>query len=152
MNIPNTKEKFKCSLEGPWNTEPDYVAWKTESGLPALVVRNLSMGHLCGYVAVPPGHPLYGKDYDTPDVSVHGGLTYAAKCMGRVCHIPEEGETDDVWWFGFDAGHFGDRSPGTEAALSGFLAQSEFKTGTYKTLDYMKKECELLAEQLKEIG
>lgn len=34
------------------------------------------MGHLCGYIGVPKGHPWYGKDHDMIEANVHGGLTY----------------------------------------------------------------------------
>ena len=35
------------------------------------------MGHLCGYLGLPPCHPWSGLDYDDIDASVHGGLTWA---------------------------------------------------------------------------
>lgn len=54
----------------------------------------------CGYVRVLPGHPWFGK---TPDVAVHGGITFAEH--GKAC--PTHGEADE-WWIGFDCGHGGD--------------------------------------------
>lgn len=63
---------------GPWDDEPDKKQWRDPaSGLPCLIVRGPS-GSLCGYVAVGPDHPAYGKGYDDVDVTVHGGLTFAA--------------------------------------------------------------------------
>lgn len=35
------------------------------------------MKHLCGYLAVPEGHPWYGKHYGDIGADVHGGLTYS---------------------------------------------------------------------------
>lgn len=50
--------------------------WTTAAGYEAEVLAT-PMGHRCGYVTVPEGHPCAGKDYDELDVEVHGGLTYA---------------------------------------------------------------------------
>ena len=117
----------------PWLTEPDRLEWKDEAtGLPCLIVRVSGHGALCGYVAVPPGHPWHGTDYAAcferpachvhedkgwcthePDghVKVHGGLTYSGRCRGKVCHVAAPGEPEDVWWFGFDCAHLGDLIP-----------------------------------------
>lgn len=67
-----------------------------ESGLQCCTRTN-DMGHRCGYVALPKGHPLFGKDYDkcydiAPDLEVDGGITFASG-------------TDDVWILGWDAMH-----------------------------------------------
>jgi hypothetical protein len=65
---------------GAWDDEPDKIQWQDEaSGLPCLIVRGPS-GALCGYVGVSPGHPWHGSDYDSCDVAVHGGLTFAHGC------------------------------------------------------------------------
>jgi hypothetical protein len=65
---------------GPWDNEPDKIQWQDEAtGLPCLIVRG-PVGALCGYVGVPSGHPLHGKDYDDARVDVHGGLTFAHGC------------------------------------------------------------------------
>lgn len=46
---------------GPWDDEPDRVEWRDEAtGLPCLALRNDMFGSWCGYVAVPPGHPVHG--------------------------------------------------------------------------------------------
>ncbi len=119
------------------------------------------LGHLCGYVAVPPGHPCYGHgyttvyekgedgedDYDKPlhnpadALTVQGGITYAEKCSGHVCHVPAE--PDDVWWLGFDMAHAGDRSPGMEKFMT-----TRSGRGAYRTVEYVRQECEDLARQL----
>lgn len=48
---------------GPWQEEPDKIQYVDEAtGLPCLIVRNgPTIGALCGYVGVLPGHPLHGK-------------------------------------------------------------------------------------------
>ena len=81
----------------------------------------VNVGYANGYVAVPPEHPLYGKDYDTANeyISIHGGLTLAAK-VDEIKHdgwrVNTEGiniaKFDDLpkdyWIFGFDTMHFND--------------------------------------------
>ena len=132
--------------KGPWTNEPDRVEWKTKAGLPALIVRNPVMGNLCGYVAVPPGHPWHGRHYgDGIEVAVHGGLTYGDECADHICHVPEPGEPDDVWWLGFDCGHAGDAMPGL--SLYPALRATKDAGYTYKDIDYVRDECERLAEQ-----
>lgn len=149
---------------GPWDGEPDRIEFRTAVGYHAIVLRQPSMGHLCGYVAVPPGHPYHGKSYDSgprgdydadePDYSshdetasldVHGGITYGGKCHGPVCHVPAPGEPADVWWLGFDAAHGFDES--TRRLALGSLGN--WRGSSYKTIGYMRAECERLAEQLK---
>jgi hypothetical protein len=137
--------------EGPWQHEPDRKEWRdTATGYPCLAVRHGSLGHWCGYVAVPPGHSAHGKSYDDVEVEVHGGLTYANLCSGRVCHIPKPGEPDDVFWLGFDCAHCDDLSPGTRAVLPSL--RSEYgQSDTYRTLEYVESECASLARQLAEM-
>lgn len=67
-----------------------------ESGLQCCT-RTQDMGHRCGYVALPKGHPLFGKDWDkcydiAPELDVDGGITFA-------------NGTDDMWILGWDAAH-----------------------------------------------
>ncbi len=113
---------------GPWVGEPDRVEWRipgTMHGLVCLAVRGPN-GSWCGYVGVPPGHPAHGQDYTTiesaADLRVHGGLTFADKCQthegAQVCHVPEPGEPDNVWWLGFDCAHSGDYSPAQVAGVA----------------------------------
>lgn len=140
--------------DGPWANEPDRFEFR-HAGLPCLMVRHMSLLHWCGYAGVAPGHPLHGVGYAAAynrghDLEAHGELTYADSCKGHVCHVPEPGEPDAVWWFGFDCAHFGDLSPGMLQYRSSFgreLTRSE----TYRDFDYVKREVERLAEQLAEV-
>ena len=146
---------------GPWMTEPDKVNWTTAAGLPGMIVRNQS-GALCGYVAVAKGHPLYGVGYgdgewpDTPEgrFSVHGGLTYSSGCRGHICHVPEPGEPDDVWWFGFDCAHSGDWHWTSAAPYLKSLrslpapAGSRYPADVYRDVAYVTGEVESLAKQI----
>lgn len=135
---------------GPWQEEPDRIEW-VHLGLPCLMTRT-PMGNWCGYVAVPPGHPAYKKNYDDLDLVVHGGLTYSDHCQGHICHVPKLGEPDDVWWFGFDCAHAWDLVPSVKPLLEklghphpGFMDD----WATYRAVPYVKKEVERLAHQLK---
>lgn len=103
--------------EGAWIDEPDKVVWVDDAtGLDCMIVRNHG-GALCGYVGVPEGHAWHGKDYDSLDVEVHGGLTYDGPCQhGKdesehaICHTSRDG-VDNVWWLGFDTAHLMDLCP-----------------------------------------
>lgn len=149
--------------ETPWLNEPDRELWKdTVTGLDCLIRRGPS-GALCGYVAVGPAHPLYGQGYwgyDYADewdpnhpinqITVHGGLTYAAPCDGDkeqgICHVPGPGEPDEAWWFGFDCAHGGDICP---AHIQHVPA---FRDDVYRDFEYVRGEVTSLAKQLAEVA
>jgi hypothetical protein len=131
------------------------VEWRNETGYPLLMVRSDVTGALCGYVGLPPGHPLHGKHYQEVDgLTVHWGLTFSDACHegGHICHVPQPGEPADVWWLGFDCGHAGDHCPAMRAllrTLPGVGDRPRFPGESYKTLDYVRSEVEGLAKQLK---
>lgn len=149
------------------------------------------IGHRCGYVGIPENHPLYGKGYsehlnikksDVGDREVsgvfplfgacidkderirieayfqcHGGITYAGG--GKHSDYPIE---SDLWWFGFDCGHAGDKAD-YEYAIKKFPKHREeleailrvhsmcpFDGEVIRTEEYVADECKKLAEQLKE--
>lgn len=82
-------------------------------------------------------------------LDVHGGITFTDFCHESpenhgICHIPESGEPDKVWWFGFDCSHSGDFSPAYQH-LSVFDRGYE----SYKNITYVKREIARLADQLK---
>lgn len=143
---------------GPWDNEPDKMQRSdSTTGLPCLAVRHRTRGHWCGYVGLPPDHPLHGKGYSEEgvDFNVHGGITYSALCAPEeietqgICHVPEPGEPEHVWWFGFDCAHAWDFSPqdkkyADERGYPFTLSYDE----TYRTLDYVQSQCSLLARQV----
>ena len=170
--------------EGPWSTEPDKVQWVDQNtGLDCLIVRNAG-GALCGYVGVDPSHPWHGKhysaclandpacedryscDHGTPEgkIEVHGGITFASSCQeseevpqeNLICHVPFEGRSPDIWWFGFDCAHLRDLSPYdlAKAISENFLYPWTDPRGydEYRDIDYVKAECREMALQLKEIA
>jgi hypothetical protein len=107
-----------------------------------LIVRG-GVGALCGYAGVYPGHPFHGRRYDSVSVEVHGGLTFSNACAHSkdesqgVCHIPEPGTSDDVWWFGFDCAHLGD-----------LMLTMPFRGDVYRNVDYVAVQVTSLAAQL----
>lgn len=143
--------------KGPWSAEPDRVEWRHSSGLICLIRRAPISGALCGYVGVPPTHPLYGKDREELDglLRAHGGISYASRCDGTICHVPKAGESDDVYWIGFDCSHAHDLAP---FMLKGSLVdmwrrssrshESFFDSWEYRDLTYVRAATELLAIQL----
>lgn len=137
--------------EGPWQSEPDKIQWKDEAtGFPCLAVRRQRLGYWCGYVGVPPGHRFHGAGYGVPDVDVHGGLTFANSCSHgpedtSICHIPEPGEPDDVWWLGFDCHHTFDLAPG-----AGYVdtLPPGCPSAEYREIEYVRGQTTRLAQQL----
>jgi hypothetical protein len=137
---------------GPWDNEPDHVQWTDKAtGLPCLIHRG-GTASWCGYVAVAEGHPWFEKDYEAvePYPDVHGGLTYHGYCMDSapegegICHVPEPGQPDRVWWLGFDCAHYGDLSP----RYKRYYGTQEHET--YKDAAYVIRETESLARQIKD--
>lgn len=112
----------KIKLEG------DFFEWihitSNEVEFRCKAVRHKSMCHLCGYVILNKDNKYFGKDYDEIPVQVHGGLTYS-------------NEEDGNWVVGFDCAHWGDKSP-----------YIEYSSGIYRDKNFVKHECESLAEQL----
>lgn len=157
-----TKQIDKSSWgPGPWQEEPDHVEFRAH-GFPCILHRQPTRGHWCGYVGVPPGHPWHRKSYaggcdengtyipSGIDVDVHGGLTYAEKCAGAICHIPAPGESDDVWWLGFDCAHSGDLSPG--GVVRDAMLGLDWSSGNeiYARESYVRRQTEGLARQAAE--
>lgn len=150
----------------------------------------LSAGHRCGYVGISKPHPLYGKYYDEHlDIkkqdlrdrevgvfplimslldederirieayfSCHGGITYSNGGAGSTYPIES-----DLWWFGFDCAHAGDKKD-FQLAYEKFPEMREnlkrqmeienmypIETDVLRTEEYVASECKKLAEQLKE--
>lgn len=139
-----------CLPVTPYKVERE---WK-HAGLSCAVVLAREVGHRCGYVRVPPGHPLHGKFYDSPDLDVHGGLTFAEI---EPCTEHEDGQG---YWFGFDCAHSGDASydvnatPVTEEGKRRFAIELEMGNkygrdeGHYWTESEVVRETERLADQL----
>jgi hypothetical protein len=108
------------------------------AGLSCAVTLAREAAHRCGYVRVPPSHPLWSKDYnDVPygiDENVHGGLTFAAlePCAE---HIDGQG-----WWFGFDCNHCNDASYDPAARVE------DLTDDRTKELLRMHRECGMVGD------
>jgi|SRR5205809_80872 len=132
---------------GPWQEEPDKFNWIDETtGLDCMIVRNIELGNLCGYVGVPLNSKLANIDYNDLDIDIHGGLTYSNKCQGLICHD----STKEVYWFGFDCAHYNDLIPKfLEYTTHNKSYFSLFNNSTYRDFNYVKTQVIYLAQQLK---
>lgn len=132
--------------DGPWKHEPSRAEWRHgSSGYPCLIHRS-PLGVWCGYVAVPPDHPMHGVhtgERELEGISVHGGITWASWCRGHICHVPREGEPP-VWWLGFDCAHAGDLIPA-------LLASGATSEDVYRDQVFVMIEVERVAAQLAEM-
>ncbi|NYD89212.1 hypothetical protein [Sphingomonas melonis] len=159
--------------------EADKVAWlDPETQLECIMMRARNGGFLGGYVGIPPTHPLYGFDEGAipPDLDVHGGISHAKACQHgpsvgrrlgaeaqRICHPPERSArseapvyaTDyrvhhDAWWLGFTCDKVYDVVPRDINDPKRFLGAEI--GATYRDDDYVCREVEHLARQLKAIA
>jgi hypothetical protein len=145
---------------GAWDNEPDKVQWTdTATGLPCLIHRNY-IGSWCGYVGVSPDLLTYLNvdDLDELPLAVHGGITFTNTCLVHpnatngegICHVPEPGEPDSVFWFGFDCAHYMDLGPADVGVNNIHIWSAAGRV--YRDMAYVKAECESLAKQLIYIG
>jgi hypothetical protein len=141
------EEKLDRFGEGPWLDEPDRLEFEA-FGLPCLITRNPLLGTLCGYVAVPPGHPMHGVSHDEARARVMlvGGMNYSQPCDGEVCHKARPGEPEDVWWFGFHCACGMDLLPYMAKYLGRDFGRRSNQQ--YRGVEFVRIECEALAVQL----
>lgn len=115
------------------------------------------LGHRCGYVGVPKGHPMFGRDYNKciEDIDCHGGLTYSGF---------RDDNSKEYWYFGFDCAHADDgvdieslKKYGFDISpfLSMFLPIVELwkpnESSQFKTKEFCEEQCNSIAEQIKQI-
>lgn len=148
--------------EGPWTREADKIAWvDAATGLGCIIRRAEWGGNLCGYVAVGPGHPLFGYQAAAAanvGIRVHGGIDYAKACDDgpeniSVCHVPSLSDVSgQLWWLGFSCDKPYDHMPrqpagtGQHAGLAGVVERE------YRDEAYVFGQCTALAAQLAAIG
>ena len=146
---------------GPWNDEPDKAHWvDPASELDCLIVR-APLGNLCGYVGVPPGHPYHGlglTELRPRGLRMHGGVTFADGCQAdaaedgpAICHVPEPGRADDVWWIGFDCMHAWDFVPAYAFLYERYRDETR-NAMTYRDFGYVKEVVSALAGQLSHVA
>lgn len=158
--------------EGPWESEPDRVAWiDDETSYPCLILRQPD-GTLAGFVAVGPDHPLWCFERDAIPaglgIKVHAGIDYAAICREddppsvRICHpgdnaarrnVASTPGTADIdvdgshaaWWFGFNCNKASDFLP------EGYALNDEDREDgprEYRDIAYVADQTVSLARQL----
>lgn len=158
--------------DGPWMTEPDRTQWQ-HAGFACMTVRHPRHGYWCSYVGVDRAHPCYGKHplHDGKELfaGIEADLNYGDHCDGVICHVPDPGMPDDVWWLGMDFGHALDYAPGMAAReaemetrlpamreIGERVRRLEHEVPSlrplYRDLAYVKAETESLAEQLRKIA
>lgn len=73
-------------------------------------IKGMEVGWGNGYVIIPPGHALHGKDYEDIDVDIHCGLTFSELVTQRLLELWPELTSEDLgyWVVGFDTAHYGD--------------------------------------------
>ena len=159
-----------------FKVESDFI----HNGMRCVVVFT-RMGHRCGYVGINKEHRLYGVDYGqhikflakesvenapigkrgiipimcwdgeriTPEIyfDVHGGITYAGSGNYPV--------DSDLWWYGFDCAHAGDRNDYNKLREYGLANEKRIEEimswdleGVTRSQDYVEQECKNLADQL----
>lgn len=90
---------------------------------------------LCGYITLTKDSSLYGVDYDDINISAHGGLTYQGY------------DQNENYVIGFDCGHYGDLTP-----YFLFKDFPFYSDGEYRDMQYVKSECESMAEQVSKFS
>lgn len=126
-----------------WENEPNYKTFML-GDYHCVIIRNRSLGHLCGYVGVSYDHPFYAKHYSEFGelVRVHGELTYSAYGIKKL------NENPNMWYLGFDCAHYGDFVPSMENL---FHFKKEEYAKSYKTIEFVENELVQLVDQLEEI-
>lgn len=137
------------------------------------VVIGQSIGHRCGYVAIPQSHKLFGVDYNEVDIDVHGGLTYG-EYMDADLEVNENGgmyevtgrypkdlEGGNFYWLGFDCAHYNDAKDfdlirelcDKDSADFIINLEQQFDTGgTVKDVSYVRAELVSMVDQIIELG
>lgn len=139
--------------DGAWQGEPDLVMWraKTPPHYRCQVSRNY-FGSLNGYVAIPPGHPAHGVDFQRVEhLPSHRGLSFSGWA------------TEQHWVLGFHCGGTFDVQPAMNARLRKTGPVPAFMTGEedgmgeafrmhYRDLPYVRAVVETLAAALAKIA
>lgn len=124
------REKLKELIEKEGNSlEWDYTC--SNGVIISCSIHRNDVFALCGYITLTKDNSLYGIDYDDINISAHGGLTYQGY------------NQNENYVIGFDCGHYGDLTPY-------FLFKEDFpfySDGEYRDMEYVKSECESMAEQ-----
>jgi hypothetical protein len=155
----------------PWEEEPEGPHFFEAHGLRCAVTRG-PMGAWCGYVAVPKGHPFFGKDSDA-NADGKKFSDVSNQPIGKRGIIPlllatQIGEDDPITiatlidvhgsltYSGTGVRGIGDKDSwwfGFDCAHLGDIIPKlgpTWRDGVYRDLEYVKRETESLARQLAE--
>lgn len=161
------RNEYHPSTRGPWENEPDKVAWTDEAtGYPCIVVREYT-GEFGSYVSVPGDHPLSGFTTDALPSAISEGLhrpvTYSRGCdrttpeRRSICHVDHKGrltprahrelpQHDDAWWLGVTLDGPRDFCPNSNYTPP--LAAERGRT--YRDVSFAANQATLLARRLHE--
>jgi hypothetical protein len=117
--------------DGPWIHEDDREEFEA-SGLECVVQRD-RLGHWCGYVKLPTGHPWANKNPDQIRAQVYGGVKFVEAAPGK------EGK-----WVGFACNEPGDLQPGMMK-----WKRETLSSGVYRDYNFVVAETNKLAASVK---
>lgn len=140
-----------ASVTKPWELEPNQEAFRCGDVIAA--VRRTPSGYLCGYIALPDDHDLYGVDFSDVHEGFHphGGWTFSSAA---------EMDGKRVWVLGFDAAHGGDYNPALDMptnmpdelrAMLKKIGSSMPGPESYRTFAYMREQAQRAALSLAKI-
>lgn len=123
-------------------------------GFPCVVVMQ-ALAFRTGYVGLPKTNKFYGVNFMDIPISCHGGLTYSEN------HLIDQTD-NDIWWIGFDTGHYGDGMDYKGAIRlfkdypdvveyirnSARILSSFPNSEPIRTLKYCENECREIVDQL----
>lgn len=126
------------------------------------LVTFTDMGFRCGYVAVPPTHPVhsfFNEDYNYPELECHGGVTFFGK--SHLAELLIENPCEDKW-VGFDCGHCEDLTdlktfdkyfPEADKFQRDYVDGNSSKKSTIwpmemRTKDYVIENCKRMIDEL----
>ncbi|UAJ11058.1 hypothetical protein [Polymorphobacter megasporae] len=162
--------EVRPGVPGPWDGEADKIAWTDPATGMACIIRRSRHGHLCGYVAVEPEHPLFGYEADAlprdAALIVHGGVSYAQACEHRrpiarsVWRRPPTPDAPPAWWFGFECDQISDEVPGRSSCQTAVERRPSLRdhpgggvhTSVYWREAEVYRECVSLAAQLDAVA
>lgn len=124
INVPDRAEPLN-----EWETERNEALFISH-GYWCEIIRHPDLGTLNGYVYMGKHHPYAGEE--SPDVDVHGGITY-----------------NDGKKMGFDCNHAGDLAPNM-IRFSTRVGVTP-RDGVYRNWAYVKGQVENLAAQLRAV-
>lgn len=103
-----------------------------------LITFNL-LGFRCGYVAIPPEHPIHKLEgYDIP-IDAHGGITF-----NGISSMPLDllGHSCEDKWIGFDCGHHNDIHDIETARKYFSNAGNEIEWGIFENMENRLRSCD----------